>query len=106
MHSVQENKKLRKELEAFTRQEMEQLEAARAKWEMEKSSLIFLLEERDKALSEAREGQAAATSEMEQLSEELTHTRERLSLLEEEAIKKGIPLVKVGDTPVVGQKGG
>jgi len=73
-------------------------------WEDEKSRLMFMLEERDNALSEAREGQAAATREIVTVSQNLEDSQERLALLEVEAVQKGVPLVKVGWEPVVGEK--
>ncbi len=73
-------------------------------WEDEKSRLLFMLEERDNALSEAREGQAAATREIVSVTRDLEDNLERLALLEVEAVQKGVPMVKVGGEPVVGEK--
>ncbi|MBU1069985.1 hypothetical protein KJ975_10500 [Myxococcota bacterium] len=73
-------------------------------WEDEKNRLLFMLEERDNALSEAREGQAAATREIVSVSRNLEDNLERLALLEVEAVQKGVPMVKVGYEPVVGEK--
>ena len=73
-------------------------------WEDEKSRLLFMLEERDNALSEAREGQSAATREIVSVTQELENNQQRLALLEVEAVKKGVPVVKVGYEVVVGEK--
>jgi len=73
-------------------------------WEDEKSRLLFMLEERDNALSEAREGQSAATREIVSVTRDLEDNLERLALLEVEAVQKGVPMVKVGGEPVVGEK--
>ncbi len=86
-----------KENEGKTRQQQ-------TSWADEKSRLLFMLEERDNALSEAREGQAAATREIEVVAQNLQDKEERLALLEIEAVQKGVPMVKVGDEPVVGER--
>lgn len=91
--------KLDEERRGFTKQ----LESERTNHDQEKSKLEFLVEERDNALSEAREGQAAATREIETLQKELNKTEKRLALLEMEAIKKGVPMIRIGDQPVVGK---
>ncbi|MBN2725342.1 MAG: hypothetical protein JXR95_14855 [Deltaproteobacteria bacterium] len=91
-----------RKLDEQKRNHQSQLENARQQYTKEKSKLEFLVEERDNALSEAREGQAAATREIENMRKELDKAENRLSLLEMEAIEKGVPMIRVGDNPVVG----
>ena len=92
------------ELERLQKEALTRLESHSTVWEDEKSRLMFMLEERDNALSEAREGQAAATREIVSVTRELEDNQERLALLEVEAVSKGVPLVKVGHEPVVGER--
>ena len=92
------------ELERVQKEAQARLDRQALLWEDEKSRLMFMLEERDNALSEAREGQAAATREIVSVTQELEDNQERLALLEVEAVSKGVPLVKVGHEPVVGEK--
>lgn len=86
------------------KRELETRQNLSSQWTDERARLMFMLEERDNALSEAREGQAAATREIENLSSQLDALSERLGLLETEAVQKGVPVVKVGMEPVVGEK--
>ncbi len=98
-----ELQRLRVQLEE-ARQEQAARQNLSSQWEDERARLLFMLEERDNALSEAREGQAAATREIENLSSQLEALNARLALLESEAVQKGVPVVKVGMEPVVGEK--
>lgn len=98
-----EIERLKKLLEEANRQLTEQQKVA-SLWEDERSRLLFMLEERDNALSEAREGQAVATREIENLQNQLDALNARLGLLEIEAVQKGVPVIKVGMEPVVGEK--
>ncbi len=89
-----------------TEKELERIRAdfemEKSEWERERQKLLYMLSERDNALSEAREGQAAATREIQTMQSTLDKNQNRLSLLEIEAVKQGIPMIKVGDEPVVG----
>lgn len=84
--------------------ELAEQQKATSLWEDERSRLLFMLEERDNALSEAREGQAVATREIENLQNQFDALNARLGLLEVEAVQKGVPVIKVGMEPVVGEK--
>ncbi|MBU1535616.1 hypothetical protein KKF84_09860, partial [Myxococcota bacterium] len=77
-------------------------EMQKVQWNKERQKFHYMLTERDNALSEAREGQAAATREIENVQNALDKKESRLTLLEIEAVKQGVPMIKVGDEPVVG----